>query len=106
MTQQARAVVSREYGKPVVVETVSVDPPQRGEVMIRLAACGVCHSDLSATNGTIPFPLPVVLGHEFWGTSIPTWHWARRGALLLACATLGGDRTAGAKHATRGRRER
>ena len=64
MTQQARAVISREYGKPVVVETVTVDPPQRGEVMIRLAACGVCHSDLSATNGTIPFPLPVVLGHE------------------------------------------
>jgi S-(hydroxymethyl)glutathione dehydrogenase/alcohol dehydrogenase len=32
--------------------------------MIKLAACGVCHSDLSATNGTIPFPPPVVLGHE------------------------------------------
>lgn len=32
--------------------------------MIRLAACGVCHSDLSATNGTIAYPLPLVLGHE------------------------------------------
>jgi S-(hydroxymethyl)glutathione dehydrogenase/alcohol dehydrogenase len=64
MTQQARAVICREIGKPVVVETVSVDAPQRGEVMIKLAACGVCHSDLSATNGTIPFPPPVVLGHE------------------------------------------
>jgi len=64
MTQQARAVVCREIGKPVVVETVSVDAPQRGEVMIKLAACGVCHSDLSATNGTIPFPPPLVLGHE------------------------------------------
>ena len=64
MTQQARAVICREIGKPVVVETVSVDAPQRGEVMIKLAACGVCHSDLSATNGTIPFPPPLVLGHE------------------------------------------
>jgi len=64
MTQQARAVICREIGQAVVVETVSVDPPQRGEAMIKLAACGVCHSDLSATNGTIPFPPPVVLGHE------------------------------------------
>ncbi len=64
MTQQARAVVCREVGKPVVVETVTVDPPKRGEVMIRLAACGVCHSDLSATNGTLPLPTPLVLGHE------------------------------------------
>lgn len=64
MSQQARAVVCREVGKPVVVETVSVEPPKRGEVMIRLAACGVCHSDLSATNGTLPLPTPLVLGHE------------------------------------------
>jgi Zn-dependent alcohol dehydrogenase len=70
MMQHARAVISREIGKPVVVETVSVDPPQRGEVMIKLAACGVCHSDLSATNGTIPFPLPVVLGHEGAGSIV------------------------------------
>jgi len=62
--QSARAVICRELGKPVVVETVTVDPPRPGEVMIKLAACGVCHSDLSATNGTIPFPMPVVLGHE------------------------------------------
>jgi Zn-dependent alcohol dehydrogenase len=41
-----------------------VRPPRPGEVMIRLAACGVCHSDLSATNGTITYPLPLVLGHE------------------------------------------
>jgi Zn-dependent alcohol dehydrogenase len=33
-------------------------------VTVRLGACGVCHSDLSAVNGTIPFPPPVVLGHE------------------------------------------
>jgi len=41
-----------------------VEPPRHGEVTIRLAACGVCHSDLSATNGTIGYPLPLILGHE------------------------------------------
>jgi S-(hydroxymethyl)glutathione dehydrogenase/alcohol dehydrogenase len=67
MSQQyrsAKAVICREVGKPVVVETVSVAPPQRGEVTIKLAACGVCHSDLSVVTGTLPLPPPVVLGHE------------------------------------------
>jgi NDMA-dependent alcohol dehydrogenase len=67
MTQQtraAKAVICREVGQPVVVENVSVEPPRHGEVTIKLAACGVCHSDLSATNGTLPLPPPVVLGHE------------------------------------------
>lgn len=64
MEQRAKAVVCRQLNAPVVVEEIIVEAPRRGEVMIRLAACGVCHSDLSATNGTIPFPPPVVLGHE------------------------------------------
>ncbi|HET7197351.1 MAG TPA: Zn-dependent alcohol dehydrogenase [Burkholderiales bacterium] len=64
MSRKARAVVCRENNKPVLVETVSVDAPGRGEVTVRLAACGVCHSDLSAVTGTIALPLPLVLGHE------------------------------------------
>ena len=64
MARSGKAAVCRELNKPVVVETISVDSPKRGEVMVKLAACGVCHSDLSATNGTIPLPPPVVLGHE------------------------------------------
>jgi Zn-dependent alcohol dehydrogenase len=68
MSQRAKAVVCREINQPVVVEEIEVESPRRGEVMIRLAACGVCHSDLSATNGTMPFPPPVVLGHEGAGT--------------------------------------
>ena len=63
-TTTARAVVCRELNGPLRVETVQIAPPRAGEVSIRLAAVGVCHSDLSATNGTIPFPLPLVLGHE------------------------------------------
>jgi NDMA-dependent alcohol dehydrogenase len=64
MLRKARAVLCREHNKPVVVEEVTVDAPKRGEVMVRLAACGVCHSDLSAITGTIALPLPLVLGHE------------------------------------------
>src|SRR6202030_2615148 len=62
--RRALAVVARETGQPVVVEHIDVEAPRHGEVTIRLAACGVCHSDLSATNGTIAYPLPLVLGHE------------------------------------------
>jgi len=64
MPRKARAAVCREHNKPVVVEDLTVDSPKRGEVMVKLGACGVCHSDLSAITGTIPLPLPLVLGHE------------------------------------------
>ncbi|MGH9577578.1 MAG: zinc-binding dehydrogenase [Terriglobales bacterium] len=70
MTHKSKAVICRELNKPVVVETISVDRPKRGEVTVKLAACGVCHSDLSATNGTIPLPPPLVLGHEGAGEVI------------------------------------
>lgn len=46
------------------VEEVHLDPPGPGEVAVQIAATGVCHSDLSAVNGTLPMPLPMILGHE------------------------------------------
>lgn len=46
------------------VEDVSLDPPRAGEVMVKMAATGVCHSDLSVLEGVVPMPLPTVLGHE------------------------------------------
>lgn len=49
---------------PRVVEDLEVRDPGPGEVLVRIAAAGLCHSDLSVIDGTIPFPLPVVLGHE------------------------------------------
>ena len=70
MARSGKAAICRELNKPVVVETISVDSPKRGEVMVKLAACGVCHSDLSAVNGTIPLPPPLVLGHEGAGEVI------------------------------------
>jgi len=70
MSQKAKAVVHRELGKPVRVEEVEVLDPKADEVMVKIAACGVCHSDLSATNGTIPMPEGTVLGHEAAGTIV------------------------------------
>jgi S-(hydroxymethyl)glutathione dehydrogenase/alcohol dehydrogenase len=67
MSRKARAVICRELNKPVVVEDITVEPPKRGEVTVKLGACGVCHSDLSATNGTIAMQLPLILGHEAAG---------------------------------------
>ena len=64
MVRKAKAALCREHNKPVTVEEIAVDAPKRGEVTVKLGACGVCHSDLSAINGTIALPLPLVLGHE------------------------------------------
>ena len=70
MSRKARAAICRELNKPVVVEEITVDPPKAGEVTVKLAACGVCHSDLSATNGTLAMQLPLILGHEAAGEVI------------------------------------
>lgn len=70
MARTGKAVLCRELNKPVVVETVSFESPRRGEAMVRIGACGVCHSDLSATNGTIAMPPPLILGHEAAGEVI------------------------------------
>lgn len=64
------AAVCREMNKPVVVEQIEVASPGRDQVMIKLSACGVCHSDLSATNGAIRFPLPMIIGHEGAGVVV------------------------------------
>lgn len=70
MDRQAKAVVCREWGQPVQVETITVEGPKPGEITVKIAACGVCHSDLSATTGKIPYPPPLVLGHEAAGVVV------------------------------------
>ena len=51
-------------GRPVAIEEVAVRDPGPGEVRVALRAAGLCHSDLSVIDGAIPYPTPVVLGHE------------------------------------------
>ncbi len=50
--------------QPVRVEKLSLDPPRAGEVLVRVAACGVCHSDYHLLTGATRHPMPVVPGHE------------------------------------------
>lgn len=56
-----------ELSKPLEVAEVELDPPGPGEVLIRIRAAGLCHSDLSVIDGNRPRPLPMVLGHEAAG---------------------------------------
>jgi alcohol dehydrogenase len=53
--------------KPLTIETLDLDPPGRTEVLVRIAAAGLCHSDLSVINGDRPRPMPMALGHESAG---------------------------------------
>ena len=70
-----RAAVLREIGlpapyaqsRPLSIEEVELEPPGLGEVLVRIRAAGLCHSDLSAINGDRPWPLPIVVGHEAAG---------------------------------------
>ena len=50
--------------RPMRVEEVELDPPGEGEVLIEVAACGLCHSDLSVIEGIRPRPIPAIIGHE------------------------------------------
>jgi S-(hydroxymethyl)glutathione dehydrogenase / alcohol dehydrogenase len=59
-----RAAVLYEYGAPLVVREVDLDDPRDGEVLVRMAASGVCRSDWHTVQGIHPHHLPVVLGHE------------------------------------------
>lgn len=75
MTIMTRAAVLRRSTEdhpfarsaPLSVEEVALDGPGPGEVLVRIAAAGLCHSDLSVVNGDRPRPLPMVLGHEAAG---------------------------------------
>lgn len=64
----------RPYTKsqPLTIEEVTLTPPSTGEVLIKIRAAGICHSDLSVVNGDRPRPLPMVLGHEAAGVVMST----------------------------------
>ena len=70
-----RAAVLNEMGaptpyaqsKPLVIEAIEIDPPGPGEVLVKIAAAGLCHSDLSVIDGNRPRPMPMALGHEAAG---------------------------------------
>ena len=53
--------------KPLTIETLQLDAPGPGEILVRIEAAGLCHSDLSVINGNRPRPMPMALGHEAAG---------------------------------------
>jgi len=67
MSHEVQAVVALEQGKPVTLETIIVPEPGPGEVLVRVLACGVCHTDLHYREGGITDQFPFLLGHEAAG---------------------------------------
>jgi S-(hydroxymethyl)mycothiol dehydrogenase len=65
---EVRGVIARSKGAPVTVETVVVPDPGPGEAVVRVLACGVCHTDLHYREGAINDDFPFLLGHEAAGT--------------------------------------
>ena len=70
MAFQVRAAVLPAVGAPLSVTGIELPDPGPGQVRVRLAAAGVCHSDLSLSDGTMRVPVPAVLGHEGAGTVV------------------------------------
>jgi len=67
MSQQVRAVVAAAKGAPVELTTIVVPDPGPGEAVVRVQACGVCHTDLHYREGGISDEFPFLLGHEAAG---------------------------------------
>jgi S-(hydroxymethyl)glutathione dehydrogenase / alcohol dehydrogenase len=61
---KVHAAVLNAVDAPLEIADLDLDPPRAGEVLVRIAASGVCHSDVSTANGTVGTRLPAVLGHE------------------------------------------
>ena len=68
MATEVRAVVAAAKGEPVTLETILVPDPGPGEALVRVQACGVCHTDLHYREGAINDDFPFLLGHEAAGT--------------------------------------
>jgi aryl-alcohol dehydrogenase len=64
MNIQIKAAVAREAGAELSIEELSLDGPREDEILVKVVATGVCHTDLVVMAGHLPTPMPVVLGHE------------------------------------------
>ena len=64
MTTHARAAICRGHDHPFTIEPVELAELRPDELLVRIVACGICHTDLAVRDAQLPVPLPVVLGHE------------------------------------------
>lgn len=86
-----KAAVFRQMGQRMEIEDVSVSKPIGREVLVKLAAVGVCHSDLHILTGDLPHPLPAILGHEAAGIVEqvgPEVHNVKPGDHVVVCLTF------------------
>ena len=84
-----RAAVLRDVADGMMVETIRTPRPRTGEVLVKVSACGMCHSDLHVISGAIVFPTPCVLGHEVAGEVVEIGPHNEHSGLAV------GDRVAG-----------
>jgi aryl-alcohol dehydrogenase len=63
-SRSIKAAIVRDKGADMVMENVTIGQPADDEVLVRMVACGVCHTDISVRDQLLPMPLPAVLGHE------------------------------------------
>ncbi len=88
---QVKAAVYREKHQPLTIEDVELAEPGPDEVLVKTAACGVCHSDLHALHGAIPSPRPAIFGHEPAGVVQAVGERVRNvapGDHVIACTSL------------------
>jgi S-(hydroxymethyl)glutathione dehydrogenase/alcohol dehydrogenase len=62
--REFRAAVLESVGAPLRIDTLTLGDPGPGDVLVRIRATGLCHTDLEVMQGTLPYPMPIVLGHE------------------------------------------
>ena len=67
---KTKAAVLWEVNTPWSIEEVELDPPGPGEVLVKIAASGMCHSDEHLVTGDLPFALPIIGGHEGAGVVV------------------------------------
>ena len=68
MSRRTNCAFVEEVGGPIIVDTLEAPDPRPNEVLVRIRASGVCHTDESVRTGAFPMPVPCVLGHEGAGT--------------------------------------
>jgi succinate semialdehyde reductase (NADPH) len=67
-SEMMTAAILNQVSSPMRIERIPVPQPHAGEALVRVHACGVCHTDLHVIKGEVAFPTPAVLGHEISGT--------------------------------------
>jgi succinate semialdehyde reductase (NADPH) len=68
MTTTMKAAVLEHAPGPLTIEEIPIPEPLQGEILVKVTACGVCHTDLHVIKAEVAFPTPAVLGHEISGT--------------------------------------